>query len=303
MNTILTEFERPHKAFIDTPFEFRLKTKTFIDGTVHMIMTRIRHKLSKSPDLAVGQFITVYPKSSEEKQAENIIRATRRAKEAVAHSIRQIKADHMLTLHTRENIENRDEFFTRFTRFMRLLRGFDLVNGDLIERKEPRFFPYVAVPEKQERGAYHIHMAVCGYQDIPLLRACWYRALGGNISDKGEQVKGQIDVTSQGRRFSNNVKPAWDIEKLVQYLTKYIGKSFEQDNKLGQARYSKSRGQEQVNIQKQFLISCWSNGEKTHIDAMKEVISIAEFMGVQDSFIWGRFSDGWDVFTLKGKLL
>ena len=299
MNTLTHDYLNA-PATVDNPFEYRLKIKTFIDGSVDMIMTKVKHFIPKSPEHALGES-TSYPRNDAEKKAENLIRAVRRAKEAVSHSVRQIQADHMLTLHTRENIQNRDEFFQYFTRFIRLVRTKNLINGELITRKENRFYPFCAVPEQQERGAFHMHIAVVGKQDIPLLRACWYVALGGSINDAGEVVKGQIDVTHQSKKWGGESE-AWKAQKLVDYLSKYIGKSFLENEKLGLTRYTKSRNQEKVILKKQYLLACYSNGEKDHIDAMSEVIDIANDMGVVDFFVWGRWGGGYDVFTLKGSL-
>ena len=48
--------------------------------------------------------------------------------------------------------------------------------------------PYVAVLECQKRGAIHPYLAVRGFQDIRLLRRCWYKIVGkaqGQVNVKG----------------------------------------------------------------------------------------------------------------------
>lgn len=300
MNATVTQDYLNAPATVDNPYEYRVKIKKFVDGFMSFTMTPVKHFIQKTPEQASG-FSTSYPSTSDEKKAENLIRAVRRAKEAVSHSVIQIKADHMLTLHTRENIETREEFFQYFTRFIRLVREKDLINGELVPRKEKRIYDFCAVPERQKRGAYHMHVAVVGFQDLALLRACWYVALGGSVSDTGDTVKGELDVTSQVKRWGG-VSENWKAQKLVDYLTKYIGKSFQENETLGIHRYVKSLNQAKVIVKKQFLIACYSHGKKDHVDAMKEVIELAESMGVTDHFIWGRWGGGYDVFTLKGSL-
>jgi hypothetical protein len=81
-----------------------------------------------------------------------------------------------------------------------------MTNSGLVTRESNRDWPYVAVREVQERGALHMHIACVGKQDLPLIRACWYVALGGSEFDGGENVLGQIDVQSQKRRFSGKPK-------------------------------------------------------------------------------------------------
>jgi hypothetical protein len=46
--------------------------------------------------------------------------------------------------------------------------------------------PYVAVLERQQRGALHPHLAVKGFQDVRLLRRCWYKIVGNG--------QGQVNV-------------------------------------------------------------------------------------------------------------
>lgn len=297
MDTLYNHFDLNSTGFLDDPAEFRLKVKTFVSGEIDFIMTKIKHRIQRASEPIRGMLTHYSDKTDEEKRADNVARAARRAKQYVTHAVRQIQADHMLTLTTRDNITDRDQFMQIFARFIRLVRTKDLINGELRTRQSPRSFPFCAVPELQQRGAYHMHCAVVGFQNIPLLRAAWYVALGGNVDDTESSALGQIDVTSKFKRWGGKTD-VWDTSKLVGYLTKYIAKSFEQDDSLGVHRYTKSRGIPPVNIQKQSLIACFSRG-KDGVDAMREVIAYAEFLGVQDYFVWGR---GLEVFCLKGKL-
>jgi hypothetical protein len=305
MNAIVSNFEPVVNGyFVDSPHDFVLKTKYFADNTVDFIMSRIKHKIPKLHKEMLKGESTLYPKTltdeeQESKRLENIERAARRARQAVHHAVRQIGADHMLTLTTRENITDRAKFFELWTRFIRLVRTKDLYHGQLITRKDLRHYPYCAVPEYQERGAFHMHVACVGKQDIPLLRACWYTALGGQINDTGEDVKGQIDIRYNPKRFSGESE-LFKTFKLVNYLTKYISKSFEASEELGIHRYSKSREIPKVITHKQFLIAAYSNGNNEFLDAMKEVISISEFIGVGNDYqLWNR---GLDLFVLRGTI-
>ena len=272
MDLTINEYFDKSTHFIDSPFEFRLKTLTFANNTIDMVMTKIKHSIEKTKEPVVGFFGVSYPKTltdeqKEAKRLENIERAVRRAKQAVHFACRQINADHMLTLTTRENITDKDKFFEIFTKFVRLVREKDVVRGHYVDfvlntrtqAQGKRNWLYVAVPELQDRGAYHMHIACVGKQDLNLLRACWYVALGGNPYDKGVDSKGQIDVQSKKRRFSG-LTETHKTFALVRYLTKYISKGFEQSSELGQHRYKVSRGISKPNQQKQNLIACFSNG-------------------------------------------
>jgi len=278
--------------------EYKLKIITFANNTADYIMTRLKPKRVKERFYGM---LTTYQKTltdeqKAQKELENIERSARRAKQAIHHLIRQIGADHMLTLSTRENIQDKDKFFEIFTRFIRLVREKGLVNGKLKTMPSKRDYAYVAVPELQERGAYHMHIACVGRQDLDLLRACWYVALGGSESDSGTSVLGQIDVQYHKKRFSG-LTEIHKTFKLVGYLTKYIAKSFEVSHQLGEKRYSSTRSVPKPIVNNQNLVAMFDAGDKPFVDSIKEVLSIAEFHGLRDLQLWNR---GLDVFVLRG---
>lgn len=296
--------------FTDSPFEFQLKTRFFANNTIDMVMTKIKHRIETTKQAQGGFFGTSYFKTLDDdqkelKRLENLERAVRRARQAVHFACRQINADHMLTLTTRENITDKQEFFDIFTKFVRLVREKKLVikpfgfsdSLNFLEVKND--WLYVAVPELQDRGAYHMHVACVGKQDLAHLRACWYTALGSHINATGKGVVGQIDVQSHKKRFSGYT----DTHKtfsLVRYLTKYISKGFEQSSELGEHRYKVSRQIPKPTEQKQNLIACFSNGGKGFIDGIKEVLSIADFIGIHPDYeLWNR---GDDIFILRGRI-
>jgi hypothetical protein len=304
MDAIINPFEVENASDFNTPYEYKLKTINFANKTVDFVMTKIKHKIPTTREAFKGM-ITGYPKTltedeQEEKRLENVRRSATRAKQAVHHAVRSLGADHMLTLHTRENIQDRAQFFTIFQRFVRLVREKDvsLVAGVpmLVARKEKRVWGYVACSELQQRGAYHMHVACVGKQDLVLLRACWYVALGGNPSDKGSAVLGQVDVRYREKRFSGQT----DVHKtftLVSYMTKYISKSFEDAAELGLRRYNASRSIPKPIVNKQFIWSSYANNGGGFAEAVTDVFAIANFLGVDVSTCWNR---GEDIFVLRG---
>lgn len=286
---------------VDSPFEYKLKTVTFLNNTVDFIMTRIKHQIPKVSQELVHGTITTYARTltDEEKaikDAENLERAVRRAKKSVHYAVRQIGADHLLTLTTRENITNRAEYFQYFQRFIRLVRTKILVNGRLVTvPRKP--YAYVAVPELQDRGAFHMHCAVVGRQDVRFLRACWYVALGGQVGDSADTALGNIDVQYRQKKWGNQSE-SFKTFSLVRYLTKYISKDFEKSSELGQHRYLKARDIPKPIEFNQVLIACNAGGND-FIDAMVEVSKIAEFVtGIHPTQMipWNR---GQDIYILR----
>ena len=152
-------------------------------------------------------------RGTSENRDKNEKRACNRASSKIRHLVLASGADHLLTLTYRENITDLAQAEEDLERFVRLVKA---------------SYPdwrYIAVPEKQTRGAWHWHLAVCGWQDIGCVRAAWRHCVGeGNIDvqpPKGPREK---------RRFA-----------LVRYLTKYLVKGFQEGHELNRHRYRRSQ--------------------------------------------------------------
>lgn len=156
--------------------------------------------------------ITKRGKSKE--REKNIKRASRRAKANIRRKCMAAGLDHLLTLTSRENQMDKVKAWTDFEEFIRR------VHSRIPDWK------YVAVIEKQDRGALHFHLGVKGFQDIELLRSLWRSVVG----------EGNIDV--QYKKSSKGCK--WKRSKLASYLTKYIGK--EMETELNERRFRASPG-------------------------------------------------------------
>lgn len=143
------------------------------------------------------------------------MRAVRRARSQLRRLVLSANADHLLTLTYRENVTDYRQASADLGRFARRVRA-----------RLP-FWIYIAVPERQARGAWHWHLAVVGRQDVELLRAAWRDVVGD----------GNIDV-QQPKSRSTNRRLA-----LVRYLGKYLAKGFEEgDRELNGHRYRASLG-------------------------------------------------------------
>jgi hypothetical protein len=146
-------------------------------------------------------------------------RNEKRARARAAGEIRKkcisIAADHLVTLTYRDNVANRD----------RVLRDLDRLRRMLTRAGYP--MPFVAVLECQQRGAIHPHLAVRGFQDVRLLRRCWYKIVGNR--------DGQVNVRGP--------RPGSSPVKLARYLSKYISKDLDNlPREFGEHRYFSSLG-------------------------------------------------------------
>ncbi len=152
-------------------------------------------------------------KSANKEQNEK--RARARATGEIRRKCLSIGADHLVTLTYRDNVEDRERVLTDLERLRRMLSrgGYSM--------------PYVAVLECQKRGAIHPHLAVRGFQDIRLLRRCWYKIVG--------KAQGQVNVKGP--------RPGTSPVKLARYLSKYISKDIDsQPREFEEHRYFCSLG-------------------------------------------------------------
>jgi hypothetical protein len=104
------------------------------------------------------------------------------------------------------------------------------------ERRVKHFLPEwetLIVLEKQERGAYHFHAAVHGWQRLTLLRKLWWDIVGG-------QGEGTIHVHAPPGGHEGNSQ--WDIVRLARYLCKYISKAVGEDHVFDKKTYWHTRG-------------------------------------------------------------
>ena len=153
-------------------------------------------------------------RGTSDQRTQNEDRAVRRAKSRLRHLVLSANLTHLLTLTYRDNVTDFKQAADDLRRFVRKVKVH--LPGWL----------YVAVAEQQERGAWHWHLAVRGWQDVVLMRTVWREIVG----------EGNIDVSApKGNRKDQRLY-------LVQYLGKYLVKEFATgDRKLNKHRLRSSR--------------------------------------------------------------
>jgi hypothetical protein len=194
-----------------SPFrrEWVIRGRNFGDGQVEITATRVDRYMG-------AQRLSTLPKAKRgesENSEENLMDAAKRAKQQVRLRCKAIGADRMITLTYRENMQDK----------ARLKRDFDALRRRLGALGG---FQYVAVAERQQRGAWHLHVAVKGRQNYRVLRSIWQSVVGVD--------NGNVHVR-------NPFKERGLRHKLAAYLAKYITKGFA-DHAMNEKRYWTSRG-------------------------------------------------------------
>ena len=229
---------------------YQMTTRYFRNGGIE-ILTRLIDPVKQrkyEESRALGGMVSNRRKAKEYSPAElealdksNYERSTRRAKQQVRFHIKSMAADHLVTLTYRSSdgaVMNDIEQLKRdWKRFVRLVRYGLPASGNHPAHPGLDEWPFVAVPELQRNGAYHLHIAVAGRQDIGYIRRCWYMALGGSQDDAGGITRGQVNVRGPSKRFDSALHP-WDANNISGYMTKYLSKTFESSGvKRGGKRY------------------------------------------------------------------
>ena len=158
----------------------------------------------------------------DEISVENQMKAASRAKRQMRYKVRNMQADHLHTLTRRESdpatFWNPDQWAAAWDKYRRLMTR---VIGE---------FPYVAILEKHKKGNYHLHVAWCGRVNVNLARKMWLSAIGGGKGSGNIDAK-KIKVQSGGDRAS----------RIARYISKYVGKHFEDAPRYNKKRYWASR--------------------------------------------------------------
>lgn len=216
-----------------TQFEFdqhggqhwhRVSIRTFADGQREASITRYK-TLSELPtgyDPFLGwQSPSERTQRGSGDRESSIKRASRRARSTARIRCKASGFDSLFTFTYRENVQDRELVASHWAKAVRA-----------IKRLIPDF-AYVAVIERQKRGALHLHVAthrlppsfvVKGVmvKSWNVLRAIWRRVVG--------DLGGNFD---ESRRKRNSRVAGAGVAK---YITKYIAKDFE-DGELNKKRF------------------------------------------------------------------
>lgn len=187
------------------------------------------------------------PETEEDKEARSTSAkaAAKRAKQNVRLRCKAARVTHMLTLSTRECITDLERFLKIWDAFRRTMGAH-------------REFHYIAVPELQKRGAWHMHVAVSGRAALNLARRAWLKVVGG-------RGKGYCFISNpKGAHFGKQ----WKLDALASYIAKYIGKDIGTD-RFNKKKYYTSRG---INVPEAVVYHI-EQGQASCADALKDVLT------------------------------
>ena len=158
-------------------------------------------KRLEAPRVATGKRVLL---DEQEQSESDIARSLQRAAKNTRLRIKSMGCDRLLTLTRRESnlatFWRLDDWKAAWKRFIRLCA------------QAGASLSYVAVPEKHQKGNYHLHAAIVGKVSINVLRRCWWACCGG-------RGQGNVDIA-----FKRNVTDYKRRAGVAKYVSKYIGK-------------------------------------------------------------------------------
>jgi len=139
----------------------------------------------------------------DDRDSRDIARAQQRAKKRVRHTVKEMGADRIVTLTTREMENTPEELLQKWQRWLKL-----------VERASSGRFHYVAVPEPHPSNPkhFHLHVAVAVFLNVDVLRRCWWAVCGG-------RGMGNIHI----KRLTSGAGPR-RVYRVASYISKYLTK-------------------------------------------------------------------------------
>jgi len=129
---------------------------------------------------------------------ENLKRSARRSYQTVMDKSRLMGIDRMLTLTFQDNVGDINEANKALKIFLALMR------------KRFGNFDYLAVPERQKRGAIHYHFGLNKFFHWTAVMACWKLAIK------------KAGFVQTGGIFINKTACTGSVNRMARYIAKYI---------------------------------------------------------------------------------
>lgn len=211
---------------------WRFKSRDFGNGHKEAVVCRETPDPRKRLERAIKLDCRALAYPGEVDREESILRAVRRAKQKVRHLCKSMTVNSLWTLTFRQNVQDREVVLRCLDAFRRRVVA---VLGD---------WRYVAVLEKQERGAFHIHLATHALpkrltkggvkvKSWDVMRAIWRSAAG--------DLGGNFDEAKRSARWSKKSKAIKGGGAIASYIAGYVAKDM-MESELNRKRYSASKG-------------------------------------------------------------
>jgi len=270
----------PYRYTQDDRFQYRVKIQpvaNHLEFSIRAVDTRLSAMAAQREWMGHPKRGRVVSLASDPE--DSLRRAKLRAKGMVRLLALQMSIDRMFT------------FTIRHTgvplAYDKVLKAWDTFRR-LIEKTNPEF-RYLATPEKQKNGQWHIHAGTRGFLNINTLRRLWQSALNrvlgrSQLLTSGADSPGHVHVGNKGKLLGDQVRKA---TRIASYISKYIGKALEVA--LNRKKYFHSTGITITPAQRQWLDA--SSRDGALIEVMRMFGLVDESLGITDGYdipVWRR---------------
>jgi len=218
--------------------EYRSKVMDFGNGHREACVWLHRPDPERSLERAIERDMPGPREMEPEDREANIRRAVRRAKQQVRYACKSMMVNSLWTLTYKANVQDRSLVLKHLDQFRRRVGA---VLGD---------WKYIAILEKQERGAYHVHLATHALprylmkggvkvKSWDVMRAIWHRVVGMVDGKPG----GNFDEAKRKRRNGHHFKSIRGAGAIASYIAGYVAKDMA-ESEMFRKRYSVTRGVE-----------------------------------------------------------
>lgn len=208
----------PYRFTQDDRFQYRVKVQP-VAGQLEFSIRTVDTRLAA---MAAQRAFMGYPKrvgpSPETDREDNIRKAIHRAKARLKLLAMECRVDRLLTFTIRKVGDSCMDYD-------KVLKAWDLFRR--MAARVDKNFHYVAAPEVQKNGQFHIHAGVHGFINVRSYTRMWQIALNrvhgrSQALYQGSDSPGTCNVT---KRLTGSA--AGKSKNIAKYIAKYIGKALE----------------------------------------------------------------------------
>lgn len=262
----------PHRFTQDDRFQFRVKVQPvagMLEFTVRTIDTRLSAMAAQRQWMGFPKRIGP---SQTTDTADNVRRSHERAKGRIRLLCLELRVDRMLTFSIRkvgERILSRDEFLKVWEIFRRRME------------KNDKSFSYVAVPELQKNGMFHMHVGIHGYANIDTVRTAWQKALNKFLGRALTLLQGEDSPGTVNMKWSHRYgDTATSAQRIASYISKYISKDHTSD-------FNRKSYFHTTDVKIAPARAMWLRAE-TMEEALREVVGMYDLIGEEGMPLFGN---------------